>query len=114
MTDVIVYETKRYRCPHCRRSYAHEKAARAHEARCFNNPQRQGCRTCRHAEGPDGMTFTSTGFVADCAIDQMIPHCCPACGAEVLPEPGYCPNMCSATPISRMRVLCPSWEARDG
>lgn len=110
----IQYTQLRFRCPFCRRTYARGKAAIAHAERCFNNPDRKTCRTCRHAAGPDGMTLAASGGFAasrECAVDAGLDHCCPTCGAEVLPAPGYCTNGCTAQPVSGLRVLCPSWTA---
>lgn len=40
----------RHRCPHCGRSRAKEAAAKAHVARCWQNPDVRACKTCVHFE----------------------------------------------------------------
>jgi len=36
----------RWRCPFCRRSRSHKKAAAEHIARCWLNPAARSCKTC--------------------------------------------------------------------
>lgn len=38
----------RYQCPHCRRTRSKQAAAAAHIARCWQNPDARGCKTCTH------------------------------------------------------------------
>lgn len=42
------YETTRYRCDFCRRSYAAKSKANKHEAACWHNPASHSCFTCTH------------------------------------------------------------------
>ena len=41
-------EVVRWRCPHCRRSWAAKASARRHMTRCHRDPARRACSTCRH------------------------------------------------------------------
>lgn len=41
---------RRYRCPYCGGSRAKEAAAKAHMARCWQNPAVRACKTCIHFE----------------------------------------------------------------
>jgi hypothetical protein len=40
----------RWRCPFCRQSWAHKKAAAEHAGRCWRNPAARSCKTCAHYE----------------------------------------------------------------
>ena len=54
---VEAYETVRYRCPHCRRSFAGKTYAQSHADMCASDPEQRACRTCKHhyicCESPD-------------------------------------------------------------
>lgn len=56
MTTAVRIKVVRYQCPHCSRTHSKKAAAEAHIARCWNNPDARGCKTCRHfipeCEGP--------------------------------------------------------------
>jgi hypothetical protein len=55
--------------------------------------------------------LSSGGFATGCAAGETVyDGVCSDCGAEVLPDPGYCPNLCETKPLTMLRVLCPSWE----
>lgn len=38
----------RHQCPHCGTTRAKKPAAAAHIARCWQNPDARGCKTCAH------------------------------------------------------------------
>lgn len=42
------YETTRYRCDHCRKSYSKKNLCLAHEKECHHDPAVKACTTCRH------------------------------------------------------------------
>lgn len=85
---------RRYRCPHCGHSRAKETAARAHIARCWQNPAVRACKSCVHFEP----YVPARGCWGD-------PQCnCP----EV--EEG-CAVGASPAGVSFPVVDCPSWEA---
>ena len=48
MAELVVITQQRYRCPHCRRSWAKRTAAVRHAAVCQRNTAIRGCRTCAH------------------------------------------------------------------
>lgn len=85
---------RRYRCPHCGHSRAKETAAKAHMARCWQNPAVRACKTCVHFE-----PYTpARGCWGD-----------PYCNCPDVPEGctvGAWPDG-AAFPV----VDCPSWEA---
>jgi hypothetical protein len=55
VSDVEVFLQRRFRCPHCRRSWTSKKRATEHVAVCWHDPARQACKTCRHHhEGSHG------------------------------------------------------------
>jgi hypothetical protein len=116
-TEPVAFTSTRYRCPHCwTKTYRAKARAVAHAAVCFRNPERRTCRTCKHAEGPDGMSLRSSGgYTAQCAIDQLAWNqaYCTTCGAEVYPDSSGCEHASSVKPVTDMRVLCPSWEERS-
>lgn len=45
----------RHACPHCGRTHSRPVRAREHMARCWQNPEVRGCKTCKHFEpyGPE-------------------------------------------------------------
>ena len=106
MTDPIAFATTRYRCPHCRRSYAHKATATNHMALCFADPERRTCKTCQHDEKPSG--HRDDYFDGGCAKNLDQGPSCIECGEH----PEVCGHWRPAA--NRLRVLCPSWEAVDG
>jgi hypothetical protein len=38
----------RYRCVHCRKSWANRATALEHTTRCWYDPANRGCKTCMH------------------------------------------------------------------
>ena len=42
------YETTRYRCDHCRKSYSKKGTCLAHEKECHHDPAVRACTTCKH------------------------------------------------------------------
>lgn len=45
----------RHQCPHCRTTRAHRSDAAAHIARCWQNPDAHGCKTCANFDqAPSG------------------------------------------------------------
>ncbi len=55
------FTTTRYRCEHCRKSYARKGACATHEGWCHHNPANRTCTTCKH--------FTRGNVDNECAID---------------------------------------------
>ena len=128
MTDLIVYETKRYRCPHCRRSYGQRGSAIKHVRRCFLSPSVRSCKTCHwfdfHQPEPE-VGIMAPGYECHAADHPDGPEedvnlhvdRCSTCGGEVYPDgTGNCscdPLGPIAKPVFGLRVQCPFWEARD-
>lgn len=107
MTVPIEYTAKRYRCPHCRRSYAHRATVGKHMGRCFANPAVQSCKTCRYFDFDD--------FGPTCAEGVPIAGpFCSRCGVDVDQRSGACPDEHDDKPIYGMRVLCNAWGGTDG
>lgn len=84
---------RRFRCPHCGHSRAKEASAKAHMARCWQNPAVRACKSCRH--------FEPYAPARSCWGD---PQCnCPeveeGCAAGAWPAGAEFPV-----------VDCPSWE----
>lgn len=105
---LITYTATRYRCPHCRKSYAGRSTAERHIGRCFRNPERRTCVTCVHR-----ILDESLG----CAKDEENWPCCVECGngwAEYGDgsHGGYPTCDCNAGRANYLNVLCPSWEAK--
>lgn len=79
----------RYLCPFCRRGRSTAKAASAHIARCFKNPEARACKTCAAyqppesgdyetnypgcPEGCDGGRDISEGLLIGCPIWEPLP-----------------------------------------
>lgn len=38
-----------YACSYCGKIYKNKSSAASHEKKCFANPARRACRTCKHA-----------------------------------------------------------------
>lgn len=66
----------RHACPHCGRTHSRPSRAREHMARCWQNPEAKGCKTCKHFE-PYGAEHGD-----DCAqgVDLTGHRACPGCG----------------------------------
>jgi hypothetical protein len=48
MTDPEKVQVTRWRCTHCRRSWATRRDADNHAARCWYDPANRACKTCEH------------------------------------------------------------------
>ena len=64
---MYAYDTTRYRCEYCRKSYARKGSAAAHEAECHRNPAVRACTTCKHFT-PDGPWHPFN----ECAVDGFL------------------------------------------
>ena len=51
-SEVEVFTQRRYRCPHCRRSWASKARATTHVAECPHSPATRACATCEHLDEP--------------------------------------------------------------
>jgi hypothetical protein len=102
----IVEQATRYRCPHCRKSYAHRATAHRHMVRCFRNPAVRSCKTCRH------FGLSDEGYECDMDVLEAGPMCS-QCGLG-LDHNGECANGHADKPLYGMRVQCDEWEANDG
>lgn len=111
----IAFTTVRHRCPHCRRSYAHQATAIKHIGRCFANPAVRTCKTCRHLEPPDPGDWEvgDPGAPAGCGlgVDLSVARCS-VCGSEMFPDGSGCPHP-EAKPAYGLRVQCELWQATD-
>lgn len=104
MDAAIRYDTTRYRCPHCRRSYAHQKTADKHIVRCFRNPAVRSCKTCRF------YSLDFDGFGCGAGVDVSGAFC-PVCGSGwVQPDGPVCEHV-DAKSVYNLRVQCDLWEA---
>jgi hypothetical protein len=111
VTEPIEVVAKRYRCPHCRKSWAHKATAAKHMPLCFADPARRTCKTCKHD--------VPAAFGFDLHVDDYEPrHCaeghrqgpsCVGCGEH--PEVCRCSEGQRRSPANQLRVLCPAWEA---
>lgn len=115
-TDLIAFTTTRYRCPHCRRSYAQKASASSHLDRCWKSPAVRTCKTCTHYEVDGGEPEVGLPGGIYCRRDvDLSSDRCATCGAEVYPDgSGDC--ACAWTgprPVTNLRVRCPLWEALD-
>ena len=79
----------RWRCAHCRRTWAHRAGAEAHIGRCYKNPAARGCKTCGAYQPPERPDY-ATGY----------PGCRESCWAGVAFTDG------------RLNVHCELWEPR--
>ncbi len=48
MSEPIPIRVLRHACPHCGRTHSRPVRAREHMARCWQNPEAKGCKTCKH------------------------------------------------------------------
>lgn len=57
-----------FACEFCDKIYRHKSSAKKHEEKCFCNPERRACKTCRHCEraiddnGADGDFYQERKF----------------------------------------------------
>ena len=94
MSEPSRFETVRWQCPHCRRTWAHWKAADDHVGHCWRNPDNRACRTCRfHQQADQGW------------MERPVKE---ACLAPEPPEGGCFPDPEQRT---NLRMRCPAWEA---
>jgi hypothetical protein len=70
MTEPEPFQTTRYRCKWCRRSWSAKKAAADHIARCWLNPENRSCKTCDNYEE---MSSCDSGYHCGC---PLIPESC--------------------------------------
>jgi hypothetical protein len=56
----------RWRCPHCRRSWAGKAPAAAHIARCWLNPDNRSCKTCVNHEPATASSYEEPGSDEHC------------------------------------------------
>lgn len=104
MTELIVEQATRYRCPHCRRSYAHRATATNHMPRCFMNAAVRSCKTCRHRDNDR---------TCDLGVDLETARCA-MCGGLMYPDGSgecTCPMSSMSKPVYGLRVRCDEWEA---
>ena len=74
MTAPEPFQTTRYRCTWCRRSWSAKKACADHIARCWLNPENRSCKTCMHFEPAyhgDGWTESSTDEKCRAGVELM-------------------------------------------
>ena len=83
----ITIQVTRYKCPHCRRTWAKRWAAGMHVLRCFKNPEARSCKTCAAHQLPEPPEF-HTGY----------PGCNEGCDAGHSLKDG-------------LRINCPDWES---
>lgn len=71
MTEPLVLQVTRYKCPFCTRSRSKRDAITAHIARCWYNPQARSCKTCVHYEArEDGPYPEHPGFPETCGAER--------------------------------------------
>lgn len=63
----------RYRCVHCRRSWANRATAVQHSQRCWFDPANRACKTCAHFQR--GFNELEGGYVENdsCAVEVPLP-----------------------------------------
>ena len=74
MTEPEPFQTTRYRCTWCRRSWAAKRTCTEHIARCWFNPANRSCKTCEHFEPAyhgDPFTEGSTPEKCHAGVDLM-------------------------------------------
>ena len=109
MTTAIRVKVVRYQCPHCSRTHSKKASAEAHIARCWQNPEAHGCKTCRHfmpeSEGPyeehppiseeclAGRKLLS-GPRTGCPLWEALTAPCPECTSPVPAGTTFCSARC--------------------
>jgi hypothetical protein len=89
MTAIAIRVT-RYQCPHCHRTRSTRRAAEAHIARCFKNPEARSCKTCAAYQPPEGPDYSESGR-------PIYPGCAESCHGGVDISGG-------------LKVGCEHWE----
>lgn len=79
----------RWRCPHCRRSWASKTRANEHTATCWLDPANRACKTCRRHH-------RDHYYMGD--------HC--GVGVDMVD-----PDDASDPPRTIVQAHCPLWEA---
>jgi len=104
----IQEQATRYRCPHCRRSYAHQGPAAKHMLRCFSSPFTRACKTCKH--------WTRAGYEQADACERDVDlgvARCSACGEEVEGADGVCADGHEVRALYGLRVQCDLWASAE-
>lgn len=70
-TEIEVFIQRRYRCPHCRKSWASVTRARRHiEEGCWSDVRIRTCKTCKHdVREVIGSPMFGPGSPGHCLID---------------------------------------------
>lgn len=89
-------EVRAFVCDFCPRKhrFGAKGAATRHELRCYHNPAKQACATCRHLTVPRYEPETGYGGTPECAKDLL----------PVINGPGE--------PEGKFRSECSEWESK--
>lgn len=98
LANPIPHPTVRWRCPHCRKTWAYKARVAAHIPYCFADPLRRTCKTCRHDEWPR----------PGCELGLDQGPSCTECGKH----PEVCGHF-ERRAATQLRVLCPQWEPKE-
>jgi len=108
MSELITVQATRYRCPHCRKSYAHRATATNHMSRCFKTPSVRSCKTCKH--------YDTSERACELDVDLETARCS-TCGGFMYPDGSgdcVCSPIEGGKPVYGLRVQCDEWEADRG
>ena len=94
MSEPILTQVTRYRCPHCQKLWSKKRTAVEHIARCWYNPAARSCKTCSHFQS------ASTG----CGE-----YGCNGCGSAEFCYAGV--DLNSERDEPGLPIHCPKWEA---
>jgi hypothetical protein len=72
MDEPVVLVVRRFKCPHCDRSWSRKSSALGHMKTCWRNPNNRSCMTCTHRIEPDSELGYDT--LEDCGAGVDLPR----------------------------------------
>lgn len=131
MSNPIPIRVTRYQCPPCGRTHSSRRGAVEHMARCWQNPDAHGCKTCRnYRPGHDacgcepGCNWGGQPTVESCAVGVSLAGqpALDICEAHTDPDNPFGKNGADDCPDCRTDgkavppgpiVHCEMWEVAD-
>lgn len=96
--DILEFQTVRYRCVWCKKSWGNRPGVEKHIPRCWYRPANQGCKTCVH--------FTPE----ERSVDRDDPIGPEYCGVGISLAHPYGLRNFLGNPTTEPKIGCEEWE----